>query len=251
MATKLEFGCGVFAAACFAGALDAWLGVGAVDMLVELFLGDPDAAASGGVDPVPMPSGGHSTHASLFLAAGLAALGLGLSSGELAPMLRERRITRPEGRARRRLLATLVYVARTCPGATPRDVAEVFHAVSGEAVDRREIGQAIGYLRSPRSASIERILGKVADEDEKRLILNAACRIWFRHGTESETATRAIERVAAALGLEGNDINAALDAPWTAEASRILRNVETLARRTVSRATTEAQRITTRLRGIG
>ncbi|NND19740.1 MAG: hypothetical protein HKN98_14290, partial [Silicimonas sp.] len=107
------------------------------------------------------------------------------------------------------------------------------------------------YMRSAKAAPLERILSRIPDEDEKRRILDAACRIWFRHGADSVNATRAMERVAAAMGLEGNDINTALDAPWSAEATRVLKNVGTLARRTVSRATTEAQRITTRIRGLG
>lgn len=250
MATKIEIGFGVFAAACFAGAVDAWLGTGAVDMLVDLCLSDPDAVPAD-MDPMPMSEGGHNTHASLFLAAGLASLGLGLSSGEIAPLLQQRRNARPEGQARRRLIAALVYVARTCRGATPRDVAEAYLAATGEEVDRREVGKAVGYLRSSRAAPIERILGKVTDDEEKRLILNAACRIWFRHGVDSEIATRTMERVTAALGLEGNDINAALDVPWSIDPAKFFKNVETIARRTVSRATTEAQRITTRIRGFG
>lgn len=250
MATKLEIGCAAFAVACFAGAADAWLGTGAVDLLVDLCLGDPDAVAPG-MDPMPMPEGGHGTHASLFLAAGLAALGLGLSSGEFGPVLRERGLTRPEGRARRRLIAAIVFVARSCETAQPRDVAHVFHAVTGEVLAKGEVAKAVAYLRSERAAPMERILAKVADDAERRRILDAACRIWFRHGVDSARATRAMERVAECLGLEGNEVNATLDANWTREASKVLKNVETLARRTVSRATSEAQRITTRIRGLG
>lgn len=251
MLTKMEIGCGAFALVCFAGAADAWLGTGGVDLLVDLCLGDPDAATPD-IDPMPMPEGGaHGTHASLFLAAGLAALGLGLSSSEIGPYLRERQKSRPEGRARRRLIAAIIYVARSCQGAMPRDVAYAYQAVTGETLGKGEIARAVSYMRSAKAAPMERILSKVANDDEKRRILDAACRVWFNHGADSEQATRAMERIAAAMGLEGNDINAALDAPWKVEAGRVLKNVETLARRTVSRATTEAQRITTRIRGIG
>ncbi|MBT8426175.1 MAG: hypothetical protein KJO67_14455 [Silicimonas sp.] len=250
MPTKVEIGCGAFALVCFAGAADAWMGTGAVDLLIDLCLGDPDAAVPD-VDPMPMPDGGHGTHASLFLAGGLAALGLGLSSSEIGPMLHDRQASRPDGRARRRLIAAIIYVARACQGTVPRDIAHAYFAVTGETLERGEIARAVSYMRSAKAAPLERILSKIPDEDEKRRILDAACRIWFRHGADSVNATRAMERVAAAMGLEGNDINTALDAPWSAEATRVLKNVETLARKTVSRATTEAQRITTRIRGLG
>lgn len=223
MATKAEIGFGVVALACFAGAGNAWLGTG----------------------------NGQGTHATLFLAAGVAAIGLGLSWGEVPRFLQGTRLTSSDGKARRRLLAALVYVARCCKDARPADVAHVYLGVTGEELPQGEIAKAANYLRSRRAATIEKILGRIEDEDEKRRILAAVCEIWTRFGLDSEKATRSVERIAAALGLEGNDINAALDAPWTVEASRILKNVESLARRTVSRATTEAQRITTRLRGTG
>lgn len=249
MATKVEIGCGVVALACFAGAADAWLGTGAVDLLVDLCLGDPMAPPPD-VGPMPMPDGGHGTHASLFLAAGLAALGFGLSSGEIGTLLSARQLSRPEGTARRRLIAAIIYVAKSCEGAQPKDVAEAYFSVTGEVLPKGEISKAVQYMRSTRAASIERILGKAEDDEEKRHIVAAACGIWFRHGVDSERATRAMERVTAALGLEGNAINTALDAPWKIEATRVLKNVEGFARRTVSRATTEAQRITTRIRGV-
>lgn len=221
MASKVEFGFGALALACFAGAANAWMG------------------------------NGQGTHATLFLAAGIAAVGLGLSWSEVPRVLHGATMAGPDGKGRRRLIAALVYVARCCKDARPADVADVYRGVTGEDLPQGEIAKAANYLRSRHAAPIEKILGRIEDEDEKRRVLSAVCEIWSRHGLDSEKATRAVERVAAALGLEGNDINAALDAPWTAEASRLLKNVETLARRTVSRATTGAQRITTRLRGIG
>ena len=223
MATKVEIGFGALAVACFAGAANAWLGIG----------------------------GGEGTHATLFLAAGVASIGLGLSWGAVPRFLQGVSLGRPEGKGRRRLIAALVYVARCCKEARPLDVALVYREATGEELPNGEIARAANYLRSRRAAPIEKILGRIEDEDEKRRILAAVCQIWSLYGLDSEKATRAVERIAAALGLEGNDINAALDAPWTTEASRILKNVETLARRTVSRATTGAQRIRTRLRGIG
>ena len=123
--------------------------------------------------------------------------------------------------------------------------------VTGQRLEPAEVRKAISYMRSSRAAPVETILAKIKDEDEKRRILVACCEVWSSKGVDSEHATRAMERVAAAMGMHGNDINTALDASWSREANRVLKNVETLARRTVSRATTGAQRITTRIRGLG
>lgn len=250
MLTKVEIGCGALSLACFAAALDAWLGGGAVDFLVDLCLGDTSAVPPK-IDGMPMPDGGHGTHASLFLAAGLAALGFGLTSSELGPMLGTSEIPRTEGRARRRLIAAIIYVARSCDTALPRHVAEAFREVTGEMLPKGEVAKAVEYMRSQRAASIERILGRVTDDDEKRRILAATSHIWIAHGADSERATRAIERIASAMSLEGNDINAALDANRIIDASLVMKNVEVFARKTLSRAATEAQRISTRIRGIG
>ncbi|WP_413719208.1 hypothetical protein [Silicimonas sp. MF1-12-2] len=228
MTRKFEIGLGLLALLCFVAAANARLG----------FWGS-ETGSSGG------------THASLFLAAGLAFAGFAVSSLEIAPRLRQRGLSRPEGLERRRLIVAIVYVARSCDGASPRDVAEVYKSVTGEELEKGEVAKAVAFLRTARGAPLERILSKIADKEEKERILAGACQLWFHHGAESERATRAIERVAGALGLEGNDINAALDAPWSTDASRLFRDIESIARRTVSRATSEAQRITTRIRGIG
>lgn len=249
MATKAEIGFGTVAVMCFAGAADAWLGTGVLNAFVDLLVGEPDPF-SAPAQPMYMPAAGQGTHATLFLSAGLAAIGLGLTWGEVPRFLHRASLARPKVNARRQLIAALVFVARCCKSARPQDVAQAYYATTGEELERGELAKAIRYFQSGRPASIEKILGKI-DDDEKRIILDAVCLIWCRHGVDSERATRAVERVAAAMGLEGNDINTVLDASWTNEASKILKNVETMARKTVSRATTEAQRITTRLRGIG
>jgi len=249
MLTKFELGCAAVSVAFFAAAADAWLNVGAVDLLVDLCLGDKDAPVP--EVEMPMPDGGHGTHASLFAAAGLATLGLGLTTGELRRFFGDPTRPQPESRIRRRLIAAIIYVARSCDTAMPKDVAEAFQAVTGEVLPKGEVTNAIKYMRSRKAAPMERILGKVSDVEEQRRILAATCHVWSKHGLDSERATRAMERVAEAMGLEGNAINAALDNHWSTEATRVLSNVELFARRAISRATTQAQRITTRIRGIG
>lgn len=244
MATKVEIGFGTGALVCLAGAADAWLGIGAADGFSGLWT-NPARDAVDATAQTETPG----THVSLFLAAGLACLGIAVSSRHVRRFLKGRARSRPEGRARRRLIAALVFVARCCKETAPRDVSDAYHAVTGDVLDRGEIAKAVTYLRSGRAASIEKILARTEDEDEKRRILTAVCRIWSYHGMDSGRATKAMERIAAALGLTGDDINEALDEPRKFEASRVLKNVERLARRTVSRATTGAQRITTRILG--
>lgn len=246
MATKSEIGCGLFAVACFAGALDAWFDLGVVNGFATWLKGNVGAGS-----PSSAPTASQSTHASLFLAAGLAAAGLGLSQSDLLTRFRAPHLKGTTDRTRRPLIAAIVYVARCCDGTMPRDVAAAYFDATGEVLDRGDISKAISYLRSRRGDPLARLLRRVDDDSEKRRILSAACGVWFTHGADSERATRAIERVAAGLGLEGNAINTALDTPRVLDASRVLRNVETFARRTVSRATTEARRISTRIRGTG
>lgn len=250
MVSKVELVSGGVALACFAGAADAWFGTGAVDFLVDLCLSDPNGALPG-LDGMAMPGGGHSTHASLFLAGGLAAMGLGLSFSEFPSLFERRPATTPAGQARRRLTAAIVYVARACEGTTPKDVALAFRTATGVDLERGEVARALKSLRTSRGATLERILNKAVDDDEKRQIMSVACDVWFQHGVDSERAARAMERVAAALGLEGNDINSALDARWSIDPTLFLKSVESLARKTVSRVSTQAQRVTTRIRGVG
>ena len=249
MASKVELGCTVSALACFAGAADAWFGTGAVDLLVDLCLSDPEATVPA-METMPMNgSQVHSTHTSLFLATGLAFLGLGLVSSEIASFFRPRVRSKLEGRAKRRLIASMVYVARSCKDATPQDVSEAYLAVSGETLERGELAKAVAYLRSPNAPPIETILAKAKGEEKRRIVASASY-IWSRHGMDSEPATRAIERITSAIGLEGDAVSSLLDPSWAAEATRVLKSVDTLARRTVSNATCEFQRVTTRIAGI-
>jgi hypothetical protein len=228
MTKPFAIGLGLLFLVCILVAANAWLGT--------------PGAASGA-------SGG--TIAVLFLALSLAAGGFAFASRDLSSGLGRRRITCPEGLERQRLITAIVYVARTCEGASPRDVAVTYRSFAGVELEKGEIANAVKFLRVSRGAPLDRLLSKVTESDEKQRILGAACQIWSCHGVESERATRAMERVAAALSLEGNDINAALDAASARDTSRLFKDIETIARRTVSRATTGAQRITTRLRGTG
>ena len=228
MTKPFAIGLGILSLICLLAAANAWLGGSAAE-----------------------PGTGGGTHASLFLALSLAAGGFAFSSLDVASGFRRRRMTCPEGLERQRLVTTIVYVARTCEGASPRDVAAIYKSITGEELAKGEIAKAVKFLRVSRGAPLDRVLSRVTENDEKQRILRAACQVWFHYGVESERTTRAMERVAEALGLEGDDINAALDATWTTEATRLFRDIESIARRTVSRATTGAQRITTRLRGVG
>ena len=250
MATKVEIGLGAAAILCFAGAADAFFGLGTAAYLIDLCLSNPDSAPQI-AGSMPMPDGGHGLHVASFLSAGLLSTGLALCWEWISQLFGRGEAVRPEGRARRRLIASIIYVARFCENATPKDVAETFQAVTGEVLKRGEISMAVRYLRSSSAAPMERILAKVESDAERRRILSAVCSVWYCHGLDSERATRAIERIAAALGLKGNEINSALDATWTADASKILKDFDVIARRTVSRVTTGAQRITTRIRGVG
>ena len=250
MATRVEIGCGLAALACFAGAADAWFGTGAFDALIDLCLSDPDAPAPV-IEPMPMPGKGHNTHASLFLAAGLALAGIGLTSRDVGRLLHRQGERMEKGVDRRRLIAAVVFVARCCRGATPQDVAEAFYVATGGNLERGEIANATKYLRSERAASIETILSGTRDDETRRRIMAAVSHVWLGHGSDSRRATEAIERVSAALGLQGDEINAALDGSRMLDPAQLLSNVEAFARRTVSRATSSARRISTRIRNIG
>jgi hypothetical protein len=246
MATRVEIGCGVAALACFAGAVDAWLGTGALDALIGVGLGGASATGTEAA-----PATGHDTHASLFLAAALALVGLGFTSRDVASLLQREGGGPAHGVDRRRLIAALVFVARCCKGATPADVAEAFQAAMGETLERGEIANATKYLRSERAASIETILSGTRDDETRRRIMAAVSHVWLRHGSDSRRATEAIERVSTALGLQGDDINMALDGSRMLDPAQLLSNVEAFARRTVSRATSSARRISTRIRNNG
>lgn len=249
MASKVEIVCILIALACYAGAADAWFGTGAVDLLVDLCLSDPESAVPA-METMPMNgSQAHGTHTSLFLAAGLAFLGLGLVSNEIVSIFRACVHSKLEGRAKRRLIASMVYVARSCKDATPQDVSEAYLAVSGDTLERGEIAKAVAYLRSASAPPIETVLSKAKGEEKRRIVVSTSY-IWSRHGMDSEPATRAIERITSAIGLEGDAVSSLLDPSWAAEAKRMLKGLDTLARRTVSNASCEFQRVTTRITGV-
>ncbi len=243
MARKLEIGFGALSLVCFAGAVDTALGTGVIDLLLHV-PGPPEVFAQHGVQS--LADGGQRMQPLLFLSAGLAFAGIALFRGNIPGLPNPTTVAGAESRERRRLIAAIVYIARSCAGALPSDVAEAFRATTGRALEQGEIARAASYLKSSRTAALERILAGASGSEEKRRILAAASRVWVLRGMDSETATKALERVSTALGLEGDDVPAALDTHWTQNASRLLRDVETMARRTMSRATFEVIRITSR-----
>ena len=198
----------------------------------------------------PTALSGEYSAVALFATA-LAFAGISIFIGRRADLTGLGAKSSTEAKARRRLVVAIVYVARVCGSTTPRDVAEAYRSVTGELPGSREIVQAAKYLRSGRGASIDKVIAGAETYAERRQILLAVSRLWFWHGVESQRATRAIERVATALGFEGDDMNAALDEAARRDSPSLIRDFDVVARRTIRRVSTGAQRISSRILGVG
>ena len=189
--------------------------------------------------------------ASILFATALAFAGLRMIIGRRADRTGLGTKSSTEAKIRRRLIVAIVYVARMCGSTTPRDVAEAYRSVTGELPGSKEIARAAKYLRSGRGASIEKVMAGAESAGERRRILLAVSRLWFWHGVESQRATQAIERIATALGFEGDDMNAALDEATRRDSPSLIRDFDVVARRTIRRVSTGAQRISSRILGVG
>ena len=239
MTKILKISLGLAAIACLLAALDTLMGAGGAAYLTDITNVKEPTALSGEYGAVTL------------FATALAFAGFSLLIGRQADRTSLGARSSGEAKVRRRLIVAIVYVARMCGSTTPRDVAEAYRSVTGEMPGSREIAQAAKYLRSGRGASIDKVMAGAETAGERRRILLAVSRLWFWHGVESQRATQAIERIATALGFEGDDMNAALDEAARRDSPSLIRDFDVVARRTIRRVSTGAQRISSRILGVG
>ena len=239
MKKNLQISLGVAAVVCLLAALDTWMGAGGVTYLANLANVEEPTDLSG------------EQGAAIFFAAALILAGIGLILRRRANRTVLGAKSSSEAKVRRRLIVAIVYVARMCGSTTPRDVAEAYRSVTGELPGSKEIVRAAKYLRSGRGASVDKVMAGAEPARERRRILLAVSRLWFWHGVESQRATQAIERIATALGFEGDDMNAALDEAARRDSPSLIRDFDVVARRTIRRVSTGAQRISSRILGVG
>lgn len=208
---KGELATGALSGLSFLAALDAYVGTGTSSWLADICF-------SGG-EPAPMIEGmpvmeNHSKHAAYFASAGLtflaAALGWEYAEEKAAKLTAN---IPPEGTARKRILASIIYVATAAECANKQVIEGNFEKVTGHTLAPGEAKDAFDYLMRENAPELDRILAG-ASEKERHALLRVVVMTWSAHGMDSENATLVTERIVALLGFDQDDICKTLDRLW-------------------------------------
>ncbi len=208
---KGELATGALSGLSFLAAFDAYVGTGTSSWLADICF-------SGGA-PAPMIEGmpvmeNHSKHAAYFSSAGLtflaAALGWEFGEEKVAKLTAN---TPLEGTARKRVLATIIYVTTASESANKQVIESAFEKVTGDTLGPREAKEAFDYLMRENAPDLHRILAG-ATPKESHALLRSVVMTWSAYGMDSENATLITERIVAILGFDQDDICKTLDRLW-------------------------------------
>lgn len=208
---KGELATGALSGLSFIAALDAYIGTGTSSWLADICF-------SGGA-PAPMLEDmpvmeNHNKHAAYFASAGLiflaAALGWEFTTDQAAKLTAN---AAPEGTARKRMLASIIYVTTAAKCANKQVVDGAFEKATGHSLGPNEAKDAYDYLMRANAPDLHRILAG-ATKKEGHALLRAVVMTWSEHGMDSENSTVVTERIAALLGFDQDDICKTLDRLW-------------------------------------
>lgn len=206
---KGEIVTGSLSGLSFLAAFDAYAGTGTSSWLADLCLSSGASAPM--IEGMPMED--HSSHAAYFTSAGLtflaAALGWEYAETQAAKLTR----SEPQGTARKRLLATIVYVVTAANCANRKVIDQAFHSATGYALGPTEAKEAYAFLMKEDAPDLHRILAGASRQEQKSL-LHSLVLTWAAHGMDSEQSTKVTEHIVTLLGFDQDDICKTLDRLW-------------------------------------